>query len=210
MASVELENLLALETATLRANSLKMMTVQGRTMLLDEWSKSEELRALDIVSLPIDLQVPLVHFVVGNPQRGLNGTHKNFYVKPNASWSPPQHFNLEEEAAERMKGCVMLENGTRNNFRQYVPIRKATVVPADKGIQAMSLYGPTAESELDRDRLVEITALEYAKETASPEGRKLSAANKKKLVAIEGRAKRAEEDAAQLRAQLDKIKNGGS
>lgn len=169
MGSPALDRILELETTDERVQQIRMMTEEGRRVLWDEWSQDPRCRATDVVALPMVFQVPLVRFIVGDPQRGLTGSGVNFYVRPNPNWEPPASIGLEPEVVESMKKTVLLENGTRGKGRQYVPIRCATVCPSAKGIQAMLQFGPTATSALGRGRLEEISAQEYALETAGAE-----------------------------------------
>ena len=199
MGSSALEKMLDLETTDERVQQLRMMTDEGRRVLFEEWSQDDRLMASDVVALPMAFQVPLVNFICGHPQRGLVGSGKTFYVKPNADWNPPEKLGLEKEVIESMRRTVLLENGSRNNGRQYVPIRKATVVPSDKGIQAMLQFGPSATSDLGRNRLIELTAAEYATESAGAEQKQ----------AIEKATQRADtvlEENERLKRELEKLK----
>ena len=206
MSSPALDRILALNTTWEREQALRMMPEHGRLILFEEWSRHDDLRAVDIVSLPFDLQAHFVSFVCGNPQKGITGSAQNFYVKPNPHWSAPESMNIDKEIQDKMRACVNLENGTRHNKRQWVHIEKATALSADKGVQAMSLFGPNAEFPQDRNRLIEITALEYALETAS-KGPQKEKAGETALALAEKKAEQAKKELAKLRREMTLLKN---
>lgn len=199
MGSPALDRILELETTDERVQQIRMMTEEGRRVLFDEWSQDPRCRATDVVALPMVFQVPLVRFICGDPQKGMTGSGVNFYVRPNPDWEPPSNLELAPEVIASMKNTVLLENGTRGKARQYVPIRNATVCPSAKGIQAMLQFGPTATSALGRGRLEEISAQEYALETAGSE-------QKTVLDSALSKAETAVEEAKRLRAELAALK----
>ena len=199
MGSAALDRMLELDTTDERVQQLRMMTDEGRRVLFDEWSQDNRCRASDVVALPMVFQVPLVRFICGDPQKGLTGSGVNFYVRPNPEWNPPEKLQLEPEVVDGMKKTVLLENGTRGKGRQYVPIRNATVCPSSKGIQAMLQFGPTATSALGRGRLEEISAQDYALETAGAE-------QKGVIDDALSKAESAAEESKRLRAELAALK----
>ena len=168
MASPALDRFLSITDHDEREQHLRIQTAQGRQIIMEEWSRDDRLKATDISALPFVYRNQVVQYVVGNPQKGLSGSGRSFYVKPNPSWTPPPSEEIPDEVADNMRREIRLENGSRSNKRQFVPIRMATAMPAAKGIQALELFGPFAESIRDRGRLVEISAREYATDTLGP------------------------------------------
>lgn len=194
MGSVALNNILDLTTTDERVQALRMMTDEGRRVLLDEWAKDSRCRATDVVALPLPFQVPLVSFICGDPQKGMQGSGINFYCKPNPNWEPPANAGIGDEQAQSMRECILLENGTRGKGRQYVPVRKPIVMPSKKGIQAMIQFGPDSDNVMGRGRLVEITEKEYALATAGKEQREA--------------LKASQQEVEELREELAKSKKG--
>lgn len=128
-----------------RAGYLMLRDPATRTALLQLWANDSRLRATDIVLLADPYRVELTHLVVGNPKKQMRNMGKVFYVKP-----------------AKADDVIELEDGTRGQKRAYIKIDRPNTMPAERAIQAIIQFGPTAEFKQNCGRLVEISAVEYS------------------------------------------------
>lgn len=136
-----------------REAQLSFWTETQRLAALEAWAEDPRLRVTDIVALAEPYRTELIRKVSGQV----------FYLQPNPNWNGcPEMKDIPASVWEKQKAeGVLVERGRKRGVTQHLKIDHPTESPAREAIHAMLLFGPSADHEMNRGRLVEMSRDEF-------------------------------------------------
>jgi len=155
-----LDEIMECEEAFERDELLERYSPALRWKVLEAWSRHDDLKVQDILTLRSPYKERLQEYVCGNPRKNLNGAGRTFVIGPDPNYEPPPSAGKVWGRALKA-GPVLLQMDQRNGRRLYKPINKPVPLPAHLAITAMMNDGPSSIFRPRVGRLREYTGDEY-------------------------------------------------